>query len=287
MRCPILVLVLTVPFAVAGRGQDAASAVTPATAPEVQPTPDPSLDLFARKCLSCHTLGKGVRVGPDLKGVLGRRDRAWVERLVTNPSAMLDSDAVARRLVTEFNGVRMPDLGLSGPEVASLLGLLDRCATEPCDPKGQFVPVTQATADDVARGRQLFLGYASLQGGAVPCLSCHTVRGSGAPIAGGTLARDLTNTYARLGDEGLDAALKSPAFPVMAKVFQSRPLTPEEAFALRAFLHAANASQPAPEERLSLPLVAGVVTVLVLVVLNAFWARRLRGVRRALTAVGR
>ena len=31
--------------------------------------PDPAaVDLFVRKCASCHTVGEGDRVGPDLKG---------------------------------------------------------------------------------------------------------------------------------------------------------------------------------------------------------------------------
>ncbi len=34
--------------------------------------------LFATKCISCHTIGHGDRVGPDLLGVTHARDRAWL-----------------------------------------------------------------------------------------------------------------------------------------------------------------------------------------------------------------
>ena len=38
---------------------------------------DPAIDLYVAKCASCHTVGKGDRVGPDLAGVHTRRDAAW------------------------------------------------------------------------------------------------------------------------------------------------------------------------------------------------------------------
>ncbi len=261
----------------------AVSSVAQAPAvPPLQAEADPHVDLFARKCGSCHTVGKGVRVGPDLKDVLQRRNRAWVERLVKAPSAMLDSDPDARQLVTQFGGVRMPDLGLSEAEVRGLADLLDRCSKQPCDLAGKFVAVTTATAADFARGRDLFVGRTPLAAGAVPCLSCHTVRGAAGRVPGGTLARDLTHAYARLGDQGLDAALKAPAFPVMNKVFGQRALTADEAFALRAYLYDANRQQPVPEDHLSLPILGALGTLGALGVLNAAWARRLRGVRQPL-----
>jgi cytochrome c2 len=243
---------------------------------------DPAVELFVRKCASCHTVGKGQRVGPDLSGVLERRERGWVERFVKAPSTMLDADPAARQLVAQFAGVRMPDLGLSDAEVTALVDLVARCSAEPCDLAGKFTPVTTATARDVSRGRDLFLGREALTAGAAQCVSCHTVRGAGGWIAGGLLAKDLTNAFGRLGDQGLDAAFKNPAFPVMNKVFAAYPLQADEAFALRAFLHDANRKEPAPDDPLSLPLVGLVGTMAVLIALNAAWARRLRGVRQPL-----
>jgi cytochrome c2 len=254
-----------------------------AVGPAWAQAPDPAVDLFARKCASCHTVGKGARVGPDLEDLLSRRDRAWVESFIAAPSAMLDTDPAARQLLAQFNGVRMPDLGLQAADVRTVVDLIARCSAEPCDLVGQFVAVTAATPADSARGRDLFTGRAALQAGAAPCLSCHTVRGAGAGIAGGTLAKDLTNAFGRLGDQGLDAALKNPAFPVMSRVFAAHPLQADEAFALRAFLYDSNRREPPPEDLWSLPLAALLGTIVVLVVLNAAWARRLRGVRIPLT----
>lgn len=262
----------------------AALVVVPAGVHAQSPTaPDAAaVDLFARKCASCHTVGKGDRVGPDLKGAVERRGRPWVERFVAEPSAMLDSDPQARELLTTFKGVRMPDLGLQPQQSAQLAELIALCSTAACDLQGKFTPVTQATPEQVARGRDLFSGRAPLQNGAASCISCHSVEGSGARIAGGTFSKDLTHVYARLGDQGLDAALNAPAFRVMGKVFLERPLASDEAFALRAFLYDANRGASVQAEVLSLPVLAGLLALGVLLVLNGVWARRLRGVRSAL-----
>ena len=258
------------------------TAALPARAAEAA-TPDPAaVDLFARKCTSCHTVGKGDRVGPDLKGALDRRGQPWVERFVAAPSAMLDSDAQARGLLTRFNGVRMPDLGLTAEQVAGLATLIGACSAAPCDLQGKFVPVTALTPEQTALGRDLFTGRQALRNRAAACITCHTARGSGASIAGGTFAKDLTNVYARLGDQGLDSALRAPAFRVMGKVFEARPLAEDEALALRAFLYDTNRGDAGADEALSLPLSALVMALVGLGLLNAFWSRRLRGVRSGL-----
>jgi len=259
--------------------------VAAAGAASAQPPdpPDPAtVEVFVRKCASCHTVGKGDRVGPDLKGAVERRGRPWVERFVAAPGTMLDSDPQARDLLKQFGGVRMPDLGLPPEQAAGLAGLIALCSATPCDLQGKFTPVTETTPEHVARGRDLFTGRLALQNGASSCISCHAAEGTGAPIAGGTFSRDLTHVYARLGDQGLDAALRAPAFRVMGRAFDARPLTADEALALRAFLHDANRGGGVPAEALSLPLLAGTGALGALWILNALWARRLRGVRSTL-----
>ncbi len=267
----------------------AAAAQTPAPAqPAPAPEGDPTVDLFARKCGSCHTVGSGVRVGPDLKGATDRRSATWLHSFIKAPSTMLDSDAASKQLLGQFNGVRMPDLALTDAEVEGLIGLIQRCSVQPCKLAGSFTPVVQMAANEltaaIARGNELFLGDQRLKNGGASCMSCHTVRGAGSRVGGGLLAKDLTNVYARLGDQGLDAALKSPAFPVMNKVFGAEhPLTPDEVVALRAFFYNANRLPSPTDDTLSLPVVAFLGTIAVMVALNGAWSRRLRGVRTSLT----
>ena len=251
------------------------------TAPVADKPQTPMEELFSRRCASCHTVGKGVRVGPDLKDAHKRRTRVWLESLVKAPNTALDTDPDARALLAQFNNVRMPDLGLSDADVKGLVDLIGRCSTEACNLTGKLTPVTQAVEADFARGRAFFLGNAKLKAGAIPCISCHTVRGVGSAVPGGTLAKDLTNVFARLGDEGLDRALASPAFPLMNKVFAAHPLDQAEVFALRAFLYKANlGGEPKGDDSLSIGLFAGAGVGAVLLLLNAAWSRRLRGVRK-------
>ena len=260
----------------------AATAAAPAAASE---TPDPAADLFVRKCASCHTVGRGDRVGPDLKGVLEKRDRDFVRTMIATPSALLDRDPRARELLGRYGGVRMPDLELSEEEVSALMALLERCSAAPCDLAPKFKPVTKATEEDIAYGRRLFVGLAPFSAGGPSCLSCHDVSGRTSFVGGGTLAPDLTHAFARLGDEGLGAALKNPAFPLMKDIYGERPLTDDEAFAVRAFLWDANRS-PAPRRDTVHILLVGLVGAGVMLGgLNLAWSRRLRGVRQSL--VGR
>lgn len=257
--------------------------VPAARAQQAPAADDPAADLFVEKCSSCHSIGKGDRVGPDLKGAHERRSRDWLARMIKTPSSLLDSDGDARALLKQYNNVRMPDLGLSDADVDTLLALIERCSAQPCELAGSFTPATEATADDVARGRALFLGETSLSGGGPPCVSCHTARGTGSAFGGGTLARDLTYAFGKLGDEGLDAALKNPAFPLMKDIYAAQKLTKDEAFALRSFLAASNRSVGADEDTWSLLLAGLLLAAGALVALNALWSRRLRGIRKPLT----
>ncbi|MFO7261302.1 MAG: cytochrome c [bacterium] len=77
-----------------------------------------------RACAACHTIGEGRTLGPDLAGVLERRERAWLVRWLKAPDAMLRTDSTAKALLAEFNGIRMPNLGLTDEEIEALLHYL-------------------------------------------------------------------------------------------------------------------------------------------------------------------
>ncbi len=251
-------------------------------------TPHPSTDVFVTKCSSCHSVGEGDRVGPDLKGVTERRKPDWLATMIKAPSRLLDSDPEVRALLAKYNNVRMPDLGLDDEQVAGLIDLVAHCSEHACQLTPELRPVTEAVELDAAHGRALFLGTAMFTNGGPSCISCHTVSGTGAMIGGGTLAKDITNVFARLGDDGLDAALRNPSFPLMNKVFGDHPLSAEEAFALRAYLYDANRGkhQGAGVYQLSVPMASLIGAIAVLILLNTAWSRRLRGVRRELVRHG-
>jgi protein SCO1/2 len=81
--------------------------------------------LFVKMCAACHTIGGGDRVGPDLRGVADRRDRAWLLDFISNPARMLarkDPDALA--LAARFPHVRMPSMGLVENDAADIITYL-------------------------------------------------------------------------------------------------------------------------------------------------------------------
>jgi len=242
-----------------------------------------SQEVYLTKCASCHSIGGGRLVGPDLKGVAQRRDSAWLAKFIKAPSSMLDSDAEAKEMLAEYGGLRMPDLGLTDDQVADLVSMLDYCGGNDCDMKPSMRPLSEATEADIAHGRGIYLGSSPLENGGPACISCHEVSGAGSIMSGGTLAVDLTHVFARLGDTGLDAAVRNPAFPLMNKIFADHPVTEEEAFALRAFFdHTNRGTGGHGDDPFSVPVAAVVVAIIVIALLNAAWSRRLQGVRQPL-----
>jgi protein SCO1/2 len=82
--------------------------------------------LFDSKCGTCHSIGKGDRLGPDLAAVTARRDRAWLARYIQAPDEMLAAgDAVATSLLAKYNNVRMPNLRLAASDVSDLISYLE------------------------------------------------------------------------------------------------------------------------------------------------------------------
>lgn len=95
-----------------------------ATLAGAQPASDGET-IFTQKCAACHTIGGGKLVGPDLKGVTSRRDKAWLQRQIKEPDQLIaEGDPIALQLVKEMNGVQMAPLGLSDAEVSSVIDFL-------------------------------------------------------------------------------------------------------------------------------------------------------------------
>jgi protein SCO1 len=81
--------------------------------------------LFRTRCSACHTLGQGDALGPDLAGVTGQRERAWLARYLAAPDRMLaEGDPIATALHARYGNIAMPNLHLDAAEVAALLTYL-------------------------------------------------------------------------------------------------------------------------------------------------------------------
>ena len=84
-----------------------------------------------RGCIGCHSIGKGKRSGPDLAGVVQRRDLDWLRRWMRNPTPMFETDSIARALLAEYNNTRMPNLRLKDDEVEALLQYIQQESEKP------------------------------------------------------------------------------------------------------------------------------------------------------------
>lgn len=77
---------------------------------------------FANKgCVTCHSIGQGMRAGPDLIGVTDRRDLDWLKRWMQDPAGMLQTDSASKVMLAEAKGVKMPNVKLSDREIDGLL----------------------------------------------------------------------------------------------------------------------------------------------------------------------
>lgn len=201
----------------------------------VSPEASPAGLLFGQKCLSCHTLGEGNKIGPDLLGVDQRREPAWIKKWLTSPTAMLDGkDPTALELLQMFNGVRMPEQALTPAQIDELLVFFAACTEKDgCTPVGGPKLAIDATHEEIAAGREYFLGTRRFSAGGPPCAGCHDVRGEQL-LGGGSLGGDLTFVWARRHEKGLSDALL--ASPVEKQAYAGRAPTDEESYAVRAYL---------------------------------------------------
>lgn len=72
---------------------------------------------FESKCLACHSVGGGDKLGPDVAGVTKVRTDEWLTRWLKNPSEMLETDVDAQALLKQYNNIPMPNQNLSDEEV--------------------------------------------------------------------------------------------------------------------------------------------------------------------------
>ena len=88
-----------------------------ATATPTDPAAVKGKQDFESKCLACHSVGGGRKLGPDLFRVTKRRDDRWLTQWLKSPEAMLKSDATAQALLKEYNNIPMPNQNLNEAEI--------------------------------------------------------------------------------------------------------------------------------------------------------------------------
>jgi hypothetical protein len=208
-----------------------------------------------------------------------------------------DFDVDLNRLMTRLDGLKQQKRELLAatasavPAVASAAAAPSSAAPStvppvsavpaaPAAPAVAALPIPDRpfTADDVARGRDLFVGRRALANGGPACIACHAAYGTGW-LEGGRLGPNLTKAYERLGGRtALSAHLRAPETPTMRPTYQRHGLESEEVQSLTAYLE--DADRKGVENASSLPatfLLLGLGgSVLGLATVSAFWGSRFR-----------
>ena len=76
---------------------------------------------FESKCLACHSVGQGKKLGPDIYGVTKHRTDAWLTRWLKDPEAMLKTDEHAKAMLKEYNNIPMPNQNLTDAEIRQFI----------------------------------------------------------------------------------------------------------------------------------------------------------------------
>src|SRR6185437_14525569 len=93
---------------------------------------------FESKCLACHSIAGGDKLGPDLYNVSKRRNDSWVARWLKSPEQMLQTDADAKALLDKYK-VPMPNQNLSEREIREFVAYF-KWADANLEPRGERQP---------------------------------------------------------------------------------------------------------------------------------------------------
>jgi cytochrome c2 len=203
--------------------------------PALASGPAEAKKIFTQRCTACHTFGKGIKVGPDLKGVTQRRPIGWLLKFVRSSQTVIQAgDPVAGQLFRDFKRQLMPDrTDLSQDQIGAILDWLGKSGPEQKAADERHAET--ASAADVERGRALFEGRRPLGAGGLACAACHRL-GHDPDLRGGSLGPDLTSAYVRHQDAALTLFLRRPCFPRRPEVSRPEYLTADDSFALKALL---------------------------------------------------
>jgi cytochrome c len=198
-------------------------------------------------------------VGPDLKDLT-----TWTESdIETNVKRMEKMvgplpDGEVKALVTFL---KRPDAAEQQTKVAEVQQKKEDASNAP------------ASAEEGAR---LFFGNTAFENGGTSCVACHSAQGTG-----GTLAKDLTDVYERMGQTALVSTCTNPSFPAMKPIYSAHPITKQEALHLAKFFETAPQRQKAKTPTIEVFGSAGAIGVLVAVAFG--YRNRKTGARSKLT----
>lgn len=93
---------------------------------------------FESKCLACHSIAGGDKLGPDLHLVTKRRDDAWFTRWMKDPEGMVKTDPIGKEMLAKYK-VPMPNQNVSDQEIREYLAYF-KWADANIQPRGKAQP---------------------------------------------------------------------------------------------------------------------------------------------------
>ena len=234
---------------------------------------------FEKKCMSCHTVGKGDDVGPDLKDVHKKRDRAWLIRFIKESQSMIEEgDALANELFVKYKRKKMPDQELDDDEINELIAYI--ASGKVVDTSAKLKSALDSNPFDVRTGKELFSGTKRLKNGGPSCLSCHSAGDAGV-LGGGTLGPDLSHAYSSYKDKGLSKVMKNINFPTMVEIYKKNKLTADEIYQIKSFLYSVDRQADVDNAAMKKFVFMGVVGFLLLLgFFDLVWRKRKTKTRR-------
>jgi len=230
---------------------------------------------FKESCSSCHTIGRGKLVGPDLANVEQRRPVDWILKFVKSSQTVIHSgDKYADSLFKAFNQMPMPDHPtFTDDQIKGILAYITEQSSAPSTAPSGAV----ALKGNSNKGRDLFDGKVRFTNRGAACNSCHNVDMKGF-ISGGALGKDLTHAITRLSAPGVAGIISGLPFPQMKETYGARPVTDQEIADITAFLTAADKTTAAAKSTSNVGnylLTGGVAGIILLLVLfTLFWINR-------------
>ena len=226
------------------------STATPSTAGDMA-------QLYQQKCASCHTIGKGKSLGPDLKACASMPEAeltAKIEGMEAYAGALTpESVAGLVRFLQQGNAAQQ--LAKQAPKVAK-------------PPAAKPAPI-ETEPPSFETGRKLFSGEMRFTNGGMACIGCHRAEGRG-----GTLGPDLGRALANLSDSMLLKVCAKPHVEAMKAAYRDHPLTPQEALHLAKYFSVEKQHTTWPGSLLF--SVGQIIGVAVLVLLALFITLRAR-----------
>ena len=108
---------------------------------------------FEMKCLACHSIAGGDKMGPDLHEVTTRRDEKWLTRWLKDPEGMVKTDPIGKEMLAKYK-VPMPDQHATDAEIKEYIAYFKWADTN-IQPRGKTQPQPAAAGTAKPPGETL------------------------------------------------------------------------------------------------------------------------------------